>query len=88
MRACTAGFFSPKTARTISVLIAHVLRKAGADVAVVENGQLAVDAAMDAQNTSDPFDVILMDMQMPVMERLCGHENSGDSGGTRGRSSP
>ena len=49
-------------------LIAHVLRKAGADVAVVENGQLAVDAAMEALNTSDPFDVILMDMQMPVMD--------------------
>jgi len=49
-------------------LIAHVLRKAGADVAVVENGQLAVDAAMKACEAGKPFDVILMDMQMPVMD--------------------
>ena len=52
-------------------LISHVLRKAGADVTVTENGKLAVDAALAAQG-DDPgvrsFDVILMDMQMPVMD--------------------
>ena len=44
-------------------LISTVLRKAGAVVKVVENGRLAVDAAL-----SEPFDVILMDMQMPEMD--------------------
>jgi len=49
-------------------LISHVLKRAGAKVAVVENGQLASDAAQAASDTENPFDVILMDMQMPVMD--------------------
>jgi len=49
-------------------LISFVLRKAGADVVIVENGQLAVDAAMKALEDSNPFHVILMDMQMPVLD--------------------
>ncbi|UCE58973.1 MAG: response regulator, partial [Phycisphaerales bacterium] len=49
-------------------LITHVLRKAGADVSVVENGKLAVDAALELQGQGSHFDVILMDMQMPVMD--------------------
>ncbi|HPP52226.1 MAG TPA: response regulator, partial [Thermoguttaceae bacterium] len=40
----------------------------GAEVTVVENGQLAVQAALQAQKEGQPFDVILMDMQMPVMD--------------------
>jgi len=49
-------------------LISFVLRKAGADVVVVDNGQLAVDEALAALQRSQPFDLILMDMQMPVMD--------------------
>ena len=49
-------------------LIAHVLRRAGAEVEVVDNGDLAVQAAWKALAASKPFDVILMDMQMPVMD--------------------
>ncbi len=49
-------------------LIAHVLHKAGAEVTTVENGQFAVDAALRARDAGTPFDVILMDMQMPVMD--------------------
>ncbi len=49
-------------------LIAYFLRKAGARVTIVENGRLAVDAAMDASEAGRPFDVILMDMQMPEMD--------------------
>ena len=48
-------------------LIGHVLKKAGADVTVKENGRLAFDAALAARDKHQPFDVILMDMQMPVM---------------------
>jgi len=57
-------------------LIALVLRKAGAEVTVVENGQQALDQVLgprpEPPETPDrgakPFDVILMDMQMPVLD--------------------
>ena len=49
-------------------LIAFVLRKAGAEVTLAENGQLAHDEALAALAQGTPFDVILMDMQMPVMD--------------------
>ena len=48
-------------------LIAHVLRKAGAEVALADNGQVAVDLALAAERDGRPFAVVLMDMQMPVM---------------------
>jgi signal transduction histidine kinase/DNA-binding NarL/FixJ family response regulator len=49
-------------------LISLVLRKAGAEVVVAANGQVAVDKVMDAGGRQQPFDVILMDMQMPVLD--------------------
>ncbi|TWT86483.1 Aerobic respiration control sensor protein ArcB [Pseudobythopirellula maris] len=44
-------------------LIALLLTRAGAKVVTAENGALGVQAAMEQS-----FDVILMDMQMPVMD--------------------
>ncbi len=49
-------------------LISFILKKAGAEVTVAENGQVALDAALAAQDEDHPFDVILMDMQMPVLD--------------------
>jgi PAS domain S-box-containing protein len=49
-------------------LIVMHLEKAGTHVTAVENGQLAVDAVLAAHEAGKPFDVILMDMQMPVMD--------------------
>ncbi len=49
-------------------LISHLLTTVGAEVTVVENGSLAVKAAVEAQTVNRPFDIILMDMQMPVMD--------------------
>ena len=49
-------------------LIAFLLGKAGADVDLVENGQEAYRKAIEAQDSGCPYDVILMDMQMPVMD--------------------
>ena len=49
-------------------LIAHVLQKAGAEVTLAEHGQSAVDSALAANAAGAPYDVILMDMQMPVMD--------------------
>jgi PAS domain S-box-containing protein len=49
-------------------LISFFLKKAGAEIEVVENGKLALDAALAASEGGQPFDLILMDMQMPVMD--------------------
>ncbi|HPF37709.1 MAG TPA: PAS domain S-box protein [Phycisphaerae bacterium] len=49
-------------------LISHVLRRAGAHVTVAENGQVGADLALRAMEAGDRYDVILMDMQMPVMD--------------------
>lgn len=49
-------------------LIRFILQKAGADVTLAENGKLGLDAALSAQTAGNPFDLILMDMQMPVMD--------------------
>ena len=35
---------------------------------MAENGQIAYEKALAAANAESPFDVILMDMQMPVMD--------------------
>lgn len=71
---------SPRTTvaptRTLSILLAEdnqinralveaVVRHNGHSIRSVENGLLAVEAAMGEQ-----FDVILMDMQMPIMDGL------------------
>ncbi|MFH1265981.1 MAG: ATP-binding protein, partial [Planctomycetota bacterium] len=57
-------------------LIAAVLREAGAEVAIAQDGQRAVEKALAAQpgrgriysDPAEPFDVILMDMQMPILD--------------------
>ena len=49
-------------------LISLFLTKAGMDVTVAENGAIAVDLAREALRQGRPFDVILMDIQMPVMD--------------------
>ena len=47
-------------------LINFILKKAGAQVTMVENGKLAIDA-VNGEN-EDHFDIVLMDMQMPEMD--------------------
>ncbi len=49
-------------------LITFVLQKAGAEVVTVDNGQIAFDTAMAANRTGHPFDVVLMDMAMPIID--------------------
>ena len=48
-------------------LISALLTQAGAEMTVVENGKFAHDAALAARDAGKAFNVILMDIQMPVM---------------------
>jgi signal transduction histidine kinase len=54
-------------------LLSTMLKKAGAEVVVADNGKEGVDAALAARDEGRPFDIVLMDMQMPVMD---GYEAS------------
>ncbi|MCX6848124.1 MAG: response regulator, partial [Verrucomicrobia bacterium] len=55
---------APDNQRLISLL----LRKAGFEFTLAENGQRALDLALAATEAERPFDAILMDIQMPVMD--------------------
>lgn len=67
---------TPKNLANVNVLLVEdnlvnqlvakeLLKSMQADITVVENGQLAIDSLQEAH-----FDVILMDIQMPVMDGL------------------
>lgn len=49
-------------------LLNFILSKAGAEVTIKENGLLGMEAALASRDSDKPFDVILSDMQMPVMD--------------------
>jgi CheY-like chemotaxis protein len=49
-------------------LISYILTKAGVHVEIAENGRSGAAKAMEASLAGRPFEIILMDMQMPVMD--------------------
>jgi PAS domain S-box-containing protein len=49
-------------------LLSHLLKRAGHQVEVVGDGAAAYRRAMDALRARRPFDLILMDVQMPEMD--------------------
>jgi CheY-like chemotaxis protein len=49
-------------------LLGHTLTRAGFSVSFAENGVEAVRAVLERAPSEEPFDVILMDMQMPQMD--------------------
>ncbi|HEY3965085.1 MAG TPA: ATP-binding protein [Planctomycetaceae bacterium] len=49
-------------------LLSYLLQRAGATVTIAENGRIACDQALAAKAQGDPFHVVLMDMQMPVLD--------------------
>ena len=49
-------------------LIATILRRAGAEVEIADNGRTALETALAAWGAGHTFDVILMDVHMPEMD--------------------
>jgi signal transduction histidine kinase/CheY-like chemotaxis protein len=49
-------------------LIAHILERAGVHVSIAHDGQQALESVQAAEDAGAPFDVVLMDMQMPVLD--------------------
>jgi PAS domain S-box-containing protein len=49
-------------------LVTALLRKAGATVELAENGLIGCEKAIAAKLAGSPFELILMDMQMPIMD--------------------
>jgi CheY-like chemotaxis protein len=48
-------------------LISVLLRRAGLEVDLANDGQIACEKALAAQEAGAPYDLIVMDMQMPLM---------------------
>ena len=48
-------------------LISSILRRAGLDVDLASDGQIACEKMLAAQDAGEPYDLIVMDMQMPLM---------------------
>ncbi len=64
-------------------LITFVLEKAGAKLTAVEDGQAAIEAALGALEADDPFDVVIVDIQMPLVDGYQATERLRAAGYTR-----
>ena len=51
-----------------------MLERIGLSATIAFNGQEAVDRALAANETDTPFDIVLMDVQMPVLDGLAATE--------------
>jgi PAS domain S-box-containing protein len=49
-------------------IISHILRKAGAILGIAEHGGIAMKMLSDAKGRNETYDLILSDMQMPVVD--------------------
>lgn len=54
--------------QTTQKLFRHFLEAAGAHIETADDGRAAVELALGAETSGEPFDTILMDIQMPVMD--------------------
>jgi CheY-like chemotaxis protein len=63
-------------------LLSLMLRKAGSEVTIAENGQVALDLTRDATYADQPFELIVMDVQMPVLDGVAATRELRASGFT------
>ncbi len=49
-------------------LLSFILKKAGATIDVADDGQIALEMVGKANDSNAPYDLLLTDMQMPVMD--------------------
>ena len=56
--------------RDVRYISQHFLERAGARVTTAEDGEQGIALSLQAIESGEPFDVILMDMQMPKMDGL------------------
>lgn len=61
-------------------LILFLLRRHGAEAHLAENGRVAYEMAMAAEQGDEPFDVLLLDMQMPEVDGYSAAANLRASG--------
>ena len=54
--------------RDMIFLAQHLIEDAGGTVTSAENGLVAIDKIAKAENEGRPFDLVTMDMQMPVLD--------------------
>ncbi len=64
-------------------LIARLLGRAGLEVEIAADGRRAVDRTLEAEREGDPFDAVLMDMQMPELDGYAATQALRDGGYTR-----
>ncbi|GIW98090.1 MAG: hypothetical protein KatS3mg111_1423 [Pirellulaceae bacterium] len=56
-------------------LLSFILKRAGAEVTIAENGKVGMEKVLEAWRSGSPFDIVLMDMQMPVMDGYTATSN-------------
>jgi len=66
--------------RDIRFLIEHLIKRMGGQVEQCVNGAEAVAKLTEPRLTAAPFDIVLMDMQMPVMDGLTAVRTLRDRG--------
>ncbi len=54
--------------REVRHLARHILTRRGAEVSEAADGQAAIDAIQQSEANASPFDVVLLDMQMPTLD--------------------
>ncbi len=64
-------------------LLGAILRRAGVVVELADDGRMGLELALAAERRGEPFDLVLMDMQMPVMDGYEAARALRDAGFTR-----